>query len=125
MELLRREAPPCAFLRRVPPDEGGNNPDDAQRIDPEWRSHAPCCDDEARKCRSDRTTDIEADAVEGNGGLEMLPRNELWNDRLPCRHDERGSSGSKKGKHKQDVCPNPCPPGQECERRNHPGARYV
>src|SRR5258708_23900064 len=107
MELLRREAPPCAFLRRVPPDEGGNNPDDAQRIDPEWRSHARCCDNDARKRRSDRTTDIEADAVEGNGGLEMLPRNELRNDRLPCRRDARGSSGRKKRKAKQDVWRNP------------------
>ena len=49
--------------------------------------------DDASKRRSDRATDIEADTVEGNGGLEMLPRNELRNDRLPCRHDERGSSG--------------------------------
>ena len=75
-------------------------------------------DQNAGQRRSNRTADIEPDAVQGHGGLQMTARNQLGYDRLPGRHDERSSSRGEKRKGKEQAYRHVAKPDREAECRD-------
>src|SRR5262249_16159644 len=69
-------------LRRMPPQQSADHAEIADCIEPERRRDSHFGDNHAAQRRTDRATDIDADAVRCHRLIQVLLGNELRNDRL-------------------------------------------
>jgi hypothetical protein len=116
-ELFRRKVAALLVLWRMPPNEPRNNPKRCKRIDPERRGQAPCNNNDAGKGWTDGTTDIEANAVESDGRLQMRSWDQQLNNRLPCRPNQRCRRCREKAESEDDTGRHSVPLDQQ--RKTH------
>lgn len=72
VKLLGREMTGLAFIARMPPDQSCNDSERGHRVYPKWCGQSPRCDDNAGEGRAHRAADIQSNAIESNGGLQLL-----------------------------------------------------
>ncbi|MHC2950829.1 hypothetical protein ACVIJX_007977 [Bradyrhizobium diazoefficiens] len=88
--------------RRAPPQERSDHGEIAQSIDPEGGRDAEPADDGATQRRPDGSADVDAYAVAGHGRGQVLPRDKLRDNRLPCGRGERSAGAEQKREQQKD-----------------------
>src|SRR5262245_50637166 len=81
-ELFDRQVPRSA-LWWTPAKQHPDHAEIADRVDPTRHGKAELRKNGTAQCRTDRTADIDADAVRSYRTLQALRRNELRHDGLP------------------------------------------
>ena len=116
----------CRFLRLPPPDDRGVDAEIAHRINDERRGNSERPDHGTCKRRSDRATDVDANAIPRNCGRERAFWYQFRRDRLPSRRGQGAEHADEKHerqeRHRRNVIgPDHC----REDRRNDRVCRFA
>ena len=113
-QVLARQAGEAAAA--VPGEQRRQHGDDRRGVERERQAGAAEQDQRAGQRRSDRTGEVEADAVQRDRLHQVLARHQLRHDRAPGRRGQRGADADREGQRQQPECGHRAGEGQYGER---------